>query len=70
MLLFIHSFYSFFRIGIQVLFFCGNTQIRDKLPLIMNLLDKVDEMIVSGAMAYTFLRVIKVLVFVPLKIIF
>lgn len=34
----------------------GGAKIRDKLPLIMNLLDKVDEMIISGAMAYTFLR--------------
>lgn len=35
----------------------GGAKVRSKLPLIMNLLDKVDEMIISGGMAYTFLKV-------------
>lgn len=34
----------------------GGAKVKDKLPIIMNLLDKVDEMIISGAMAYTFLK--------------
>lgn len=35
----------------------GGAKVADKLPLIMNLLDKVDEIIISGAMAYTFLKI-------------
>jgi len=35
----------------------GGAKVNSKLPLIMNLLDKVDEMIISGGMAYTFLNV-------------
>lgn len=35
----------------------GGAKVNSKLPLIMNLLDKVDEMIISGGMSYTFLKV-------------
>ena len=34
----------------------GGAKIRDKIPLIMNMLDKVDEMIIGGGMSYTFLK--------------
>lgn len=36
----------------------GGAKIADKIPLINNLLNKVDQMIVAGGMAYTFLKVI------------
>lgn len=36
----------------------GGAKIADKIPLINNLLDKADEIIVGGGMAYTFLKVI------------
>jgi phosphoglycerate kinase len=35
----------------------GGAKITDKIKLIKNLLDKVDEMILTGGMAYTFLKV-------------
>lgn len=35
----------------------GGSKITDKIKLIKNLLDKVDEMILTGGMAYTFLKV-------------
>jgi phosphoglycerate kinase len=34
----------------------GGLKVKDKIQLIDNLLDKVDEMIIGGAMAYTFLK--------------
>ena len=34
----------------------GGAKIADKIPLINNLLDKVNEMIIGGAMAFTFLK--------------
>ncbi|EZG56833.1 phosphoglycerate kinase [Gregarina niphandrodes] len=34
----------------------GGAKIRDKIQLIENMLDKVDEMIIGGGMAYTFLK--------------
>lgn len=36
----------------------GGAKVTDKIKLINNLLDKVDEMIITGGMAYTFLKVI------------
>merc|ERR1711934_978437 len=35
----------------------GGAKVSDKIQLIMNLLDKVDKMIIGGGMAYTFLKV-------------
>jgi len=34
----------------------GGAKVADKILLIENLLDKVDEMIIGGGMAYTFLK--------------
>ncbi len=36
----------------------GGAKVADKIPLIRNLLDKADEIIVGGGMAYTFLKVL------------
>jgi phosphoglycerate kinase len=36
----------------------GGAKVEDKIQLIENLLDKVDEMIISGAMAFTFKKII------------
>ena len=36
----------------------GGAKVTDKIKLINNLLDKVDEMIICGAMAFTFLKVV------------
>jgi len=36
----------------------GGSKVTDKIKLIENLLDKVDEMIIGGAMAYTFKKVV------------
>merc|ERR1712072_52056 len=35
----------------------GGAKVSDKIQLIMNMLDKVDKMIIGGGMAYTFLKV-------------
>lgn len=37
----------------------GGAKVKDKIQLIENLLDKVNEMIIGGGMAYTFLKVLK-----------
>ncbi|CAF1389210.1 unnamed protein product, partial [Didymodactylos carnosus] len=37
----------------------GGAKVADKIKLIENLLDKVNEMIIGGGMAYTFLKVLK-----------
>ena len=37
----------------------GGAKVSDKIKLIENLLDKVDEMIICGGMAYTFLKVLE-----------
>ncbi|MGD9418849.1 MAG: phosphoglycerate kinase [Verrucomicrobiota bacterium JB025] len=37
----------------------GGAKIADKIPLINNLIDKADDIIVGGGMAFTFLKVIK-----------
>lgn len=34
-------------------------KVKDKIQLINNMLDKVDEMIIGGGMAFTFLKVLK-----------
>merc|ERR1712087_742834 len=39
-----------------VLAILGGAKVSDKIQLIMNLLDKVDKMIIGGGMAYTFLK--------------
>ena len=36
----------------------GGAKVKDKLQLIMNMLDKVDEMIIGGGMAFTFEKVL------------
>jgi phosphoglycerate kinase len=36
----------------------GGAKVKDKIQLIMNLLDLVDEMIIGGGMAFTFNRVL------------
>jgi len=41
-----------------VLAVLGGAKISDKIPLIENLLDKVDEMIIGGGMAFTFKKVL------------
>lgn len=37
----------------------GGAKVADKIQLIDNLLDKVNEMIIGGGMAYTFLKISK-----------
>ena len=37
----------------------GGAKVADKILLIENLLDKVNEMIICGGMSYTFMRVLK-----------
>lgn len=37
----------------------GGAKVADKIQLINNLLDKVNEMIIGGGMSYTFLKVMK-----------
>jgi len=34
----------------------GGAKVKDKIQLIMNMIDRVDEMIIGGAMAFTFLK--------------
>merc|ERR1739848_594278 len=40
-----------------VLAILGGAKVSDKIQLIMNMLDKVNKMIIGGGMAYTFLKV-------------
>lgn len=35
----------------------GGAKVKDKIPLIKNLLDKVDKLIITGGMAFTFLKI-------------
>ena len=39
--------------------FLASAKVKDKIQLIENLLDKVDEMIIGGGMAYTFLKTLQ-----------
>lgn len=48
MILIIHSF----------LFSLTRAKVQDKIQLINNMLDKVNEMIIGGGMAFTFLKVL------------
>lgn len=34
----------------------GGAKVKDKIQLILNMIDKVDEMIIGGGMAFTFLK--------------
>ncbi len=34
----------------------GGAKLKEKIPLIYNMLDKVDEMILGGGISYTFLK--------------
>lgn len=40
------------------LFFFSRAKVQDKIQLISNMLDKVNEMIIGGGMAFTFLKVL------------
>merc|ERR1719378_534640 len=40
-----------------VLAILGGAKVSDKIQLIMNMLDKVDKIIIGGGMAYTFLKI-------------
>merc|ERR1739844_187670 len=40
-----------------VLAILGGAKVRDKIQLIMNMMDKVNKIIIGGGMAYTFLKV-------------
>ncbi len=50
----------------------GGAKVSDKIQLIENLLDKVNEMIIGGGMAFTFLKVVNNMnvsfVFLSLKV--
>lgn len=46
------------RISCFIVFHSGGAKVNDKIKLIENMLDKVDEMIIGGGMAYTFKKVI------------
>lgn len=37
----------------------GGAKVKDKIQLIENMLEKVDEMMIVGGMAFTFLKVLK-----------
>lgn len=37
---------------------CLSAKVKDKIQLINNMLDQVDEMIIGGGMAFTFLKVL------------
>lgn len=37
---------------------CFRAKVKDKIQLINNMLDKVDEMIIGGGMSFTFLKVL------------
>lgn len=45
-----------FKIFRPFLAILGGAKVADKIQLIENLLDKVNEMIIGGGMAYTFLK--------------
>lgn len=43
---------------LRYIFFCFRAKVADKIQLIENMLDKVNEMIIGGGMAFTFLKVL------------
>lgn len=43
---------------VRPLCLCFRAKVKDKIQLINNMLDKVDEMIIGGGMAFTFLKVL------------
>ena len=51
-------FYFYFEFSKLVVLY-NRAKVSDKIQLIENLLDKVNEMIIGGGMAYTFLKVSK-----------
>lgn len=44
---------------IDLLLWSDRAKVKDKIQLINNMLDKVNEMIIGGGMAFTFLKVLK-----------
>jgi phosphoglycerate kinase len=42
----------------MILAFSSSAKVADKIQLINNMLDKVNEMIIGGGMAFTFLKVL------------
>lgn len=42
-----------------LLFWSDRAKVKDKIQLINNMLDQVNEMIIGGGMAFTFLKVLK-----------
>ena len=52
-------FYKILLISLEsVLLMVNRAKVKDKIQLIDNMLDKVDEMIICGGMAYTFAKVL------------
>lgn len=45
-------------LSVLTCFLCFRAKVKDKIQLINNMLDKVDEMIIGGGMAFTFLKVL------------
>lgn len=52
-------FYAYAKLDVfDLSFFPLSAKVKDKIQLINNMLDKVDEMIIGGGMAFTFLKVL------------
>ena len=52
---FFYYFFFFFRPFLGIL---GGAKVKDKIQLIENLLDQVNEMMIVGGMSFTFLKVL------------